>query len=62
MYNNFVGIYKIKPVLTFDKPISVGFSILDLGKVLMCEFYYKYTETKYDNSARLLFTDTESRH
>ena len=56
---NFVAIHEIKPVLTFDKPIYVGFSILGLSKLLMYEFHYKYIKTKYDNRAKL-FIDTDS--
>ena len=34
--------------------------ILELSKVLMCEFHYTYTKNKYDNKSKLLFTDTDS--
>ena len=54
---DFVAIYQIKSVLTLDKPIYVGFSILELSKLLMYKFHYEYVKNKFD--AKLLFTDTD---
>ena len=53
---NFVAIHEIKPVLTLNKPIYVGFSILDLTKYFVYEFHYKYIKSKFD--AKMLFTDS----
>ena len=59
MFNkHFVAIHEIKPVFTLNKAIYVGFSILDLSKLLMYEFHYKYIKSKFN--AKLLFTNTDS--
>ena len=51
---NFVAIHEIKPVLTLNKPIYSGFSILDLSKLLMYELHFNYIKTKYKNCANTI--------
>jgi len=46
--------------ITLNKPISIGFSILEISKLIMYTFYYDYLKPKYDDKCKLLFTDTNS--
>ena len=43
-----------------DKPSYLGFWILQLSKILMCEFWYDYVEPKYDEKAKLCYMGTDS--
>ena len=57
---NLVAVHKIKETLTLNRPAYVGMCILDLSKTLMYDFHYNYIKDKYEDKARLLFTDTDS--
>ena len=57
---NLMAVYKVKETLTLNRPAYVGMCILDLSKMLMYDFHYNYIKKKYNNRARLLFTNTES--
>ena len=57
---NLVAVHKIKETLTLNRPAYIGMCILDLSKTLMYDFHYNYIINKYEDKAKLLFTDTDS--
>ena len=50
------AVESIKATVFMNKPIYLGFCVLDLSKLLMYEFYYH----KLNQIFKLLFTDTDS--
>ena len=54
------AIHVSKTKLTLNKPIYVGFSFLDLSKLLMYDWYYNKLKKKYGENFILLYTDTDS--
>ena len=55
-----VGVEMEKETITLDKNVSVGFSVLELSKVLMYDFYYNKLKKQYGEKVTLCYTDTDS--
>ena len=55
---DFAAIHEIKPVLKLNKPIYVGFTVLDFSKWMMYDFHYNFIKKNFNTE--LLFTDTDS--
>ena len=55
---DYAAIHEIKPVLTLNKPIFAGFTVLELSKWNMYDFHYNFIKKNFN--AELLFTDTDS--
>ena len=45
-----------------NKPVHLGFSILELSRILMYEFWYDYIKTKYGGKSKLCYMDRVSLH
>ena len=59
-YSEF-SVYKYDREKTvFDKPIYLGFSVLELSKLLMYEFYYHKLQPYYNSRVKLHYMDTDS--
>lgn len=58
--NDLASVELTKQNLILNRPIYVGFSILELSKVLMYDFHYNHIKSRYGRMAELLFTDTDS--
>ena len=56
--NNLAAIHEKKISLTLNKPIYVGFTVLELSKWEMYNFHYNFMIRKFNT--RLLFTETDS--
>ncbi|XP_072931917.1 uncharacterized protein [Epargyreus clarus] len=58
--SDLVAVQMLKCKLNYNKPIYLGFCILDISKTLMYEFHYNYMIPKFQNKNKLLYTDTDS--
>ena len=56
-----IAIERRKTSIYFNKPIYVGFSILEISKVHMYNFHYEFIKKQYPGeNSQLCFTDTDS--
>ena len=45
---DYAAIYEIKQILILNKPIYVGFTVLDLSKWNMYDFHYNFIKNNFD--------------
>jgi hypothetical protein len=45
-------------VIKFDKPIYIGFAVLDVSKTLMYDYHYNVMKRHYNEKITLMYTDT----
>ena len=57
---NLLAIEMKKTKVKMNKPVYLGMSILDISKTLMYKFWYDYIKPKYEDRAKLCYTDTDS--
>lgn len=57
---NLVAIQMKPETITLDKPIYIGFSVLEISKSHMYDFHYSVMKPYYDEKIKLCYTDTDS--
>ena len=58
--NDLTMVRGARRLIKLNKPISVGFTILEISKLIMYKFYYEHLKTNFKEKYQLLFTDTDS--
>ena len=54
-------VYEMKKIsVKLNRPLYVGFTVLENSKCLMYDFHYNHIKRKYGQNAKLCFTDTDS--
>lgn len=59
-HENLCGVELFPKEVLLDKPIIVGFTVLELSKLHMQKFFYNTLKPAFGEDVRLLYTDTDS--
>lgn len=57
---NFVAIQLKHEKVKLDRPIYIGFSVLEYAKTHLYQFHYNFIKKTYENNVKLCYTDTDS--
>ncbi|KAF0721301.1 Uncharacterized protein FWK35_00023996, partial [Aphis craccivora] len=58
-YNeNFNAVALENKIIRFDKPIYIGFAVLDISKTKMYDYHYNVMKKHYKDKIKLMYTDT----
>jgi hypothetical protein len=57
--NDLVQIEIRQTNIKFNKPVHIGFSVLELSKLHMYRFHYDVMKKKYGNKVKLMYIDTD---
>ena len=52
-------VHGVRKQVKMNKPISVGFVVLEHSKLIIYKFYYEYLKPEYGDKCKLLFTDMD---
>ena len=60
-HENLLAVERAVSELTLNRPIYTGLCVLDISKILMYSWHYRYVKQQYPGEmSKLLFTDTDS--